>query len=239
MSDWLDLHSLADGELNQKEANLVRAWISADNKAQAEYESIVVLKQTIREKASEVEVEDLWLVCSNRINEIDRVGRVNGFVWKYGWGICGVFLAVIVVGGTLHRNTEDTGLIPSKVSSIKSSMVPIPGLRTLKQAVNAVRSKFGEVVSAGSEKVQLLNASEGYMNGLPAMKLDCADGLGKMSLYVMPASGIKGVRPMADSRFRQGTMPEGNFVCWNKGTTLLILSGDRTPEELRQVALQL
>jgi anti-sigma factor RsiW len=96
MIQRLDLHALADGELDKGEAKLLREALRDDPQAQAEYEVILNFKEMVVQQSVRHEAEDCWKACQVRMNEIDRSRRVESFVGRYAWAMCAVFFVLIL-----------------------------------------------------------------------------------------------------------------------------------------------
>lgn len=236
--DWIKIHALADGELSAEEAKALMQELELDPAAKAEYQSILALKLTIREKSVVYTNDALMATCVKRFAEIDRSKRVDGFVAKYAWGLCGAFLVTIIVAGSAKRLTTVDSTSPVVIGR-NTAMVPIPGLRTLRQAANAVKNKFQTWVKAG-DSLQLIKASEGTIGSYPAMRLELADSIGPVTLYVTPNQPLAGIKPMGNTGYHSGTGQEGNVVAWSRDGNLFILTAqDRSVNDLLRVAERL
>lgn len=235
----LDLHALIDGELDAKTASQVRAEMQKDPALLNEYNAILYIKQTVSTKLGQVECDEVWVQCRGRIHELERVGKVNGFVGRYGWALCASLFVVIALGGYQHRIGVNSGGDPAKLAKVNAAMSPIPGLRTFMQATHMAREKLGTLVHGADDRLQLMNASQGYINGQPAMRIQFADHIGKMTLYILPNQVAPAAQPVNGTPYQIFTLEEGQALCWPRDDKLMVLVGDRTPAELMNLAKSL
>ena len=108
MKDILQLHALADNQLDPNEAAQVQAALQKDPELMAEYHAVLSIKDCLQSKVSSVTCDETWRTCVGRLNEIDRTRRVEGFVGRYAWALCGVFFLFIVYGGISNRGKVGT-----------------------------------------------------------------------------------------------------------------------------------
>ena len=118
-----DLHSLADGELSPAESQDVIRELNSDAGLTAEYQRVLRLKQFVLQHAEVLQNEDAWRVSVARLTEIDRTRRVDSFVTRNAWGLCGVIFASLVVGGMLQRNSA-SNVSGNEVARMMSSFTP-------------------------------------------------------------------------------------------------------------------
>ncbi|MBI3721272.1 MAG: hypothetical protein HY248_01860, partial [Fimbriimonas ginsengisoli] len=104
MIDPLKIHALADAELSKEDAEALAHEIAKCRRSTLELETIQGLKLIVNKHCQPVACDDTWCKCRKRLDEIDRAQRVEGFVGRYAWGLCGTFLLAIVVGGLATRN---------------------------------------------------------------------------------------------------------------------------------------
>ena len=74
------------------------------------------------------------------------------------------------------------------------------------------------------------------MSGQPAMRIDIADHKGGVRLYLVRQQPLDDLQIARTGSYLQGTGPEGNVVAWNRGDCVMILTGDRSFDDLRAIA---
>src|SRR5690349_7885295 len=103
MTDPKQLHALADEELTPAEASVVRESLKHDPQAAAEYSAILNLKDIVRSNALQHSDEEVWKACVRRLDGIDKTRRVEGFVGRYAWALCGAMFLFILSGRAAMR----------------------------------------------------------------------------------------------------------------------------------------
>src|SRR5579862_8493519 len=94
--DPIEIHALADGELDRKAAASLRERMKTDHAARAELDAVLNLKDLVKNHSVNYECDEVWRVCVGRLKELDRSTQVQGYVGKYAWTLCGVlFLAIL------------------------------------------------------------------------------------------------------------------------------------------------
>src|SRR5438045_8964116 len=68
-------------------------------------------------------------MCCKRLDEIDRTKRVEGFVGRYAWAICSIFICLIFGAAWLNR-MGGGGLNASDVAKAASTLAPISAPRS-------------------------------------------------------------------------------------------------------------
>ena len=125
MIDRSELHALADNELSESERQDLLRRMSDDASAQAELQSIQSMKSMLRcQEGPELDTAELWKRCQDRLTEIDKTKRVEGFVGKYAWGICGLFFLAIAMAGFFNR-ASGRSVRPDEVAGYVAGMSPI------------------------------------------------------------------------------------------------------------------
>src|SRR5688572_11364387 len=109
MSDWLEIHALADEQLSAEEKAQAQERLANSEKSQRELRAIQAIKEAAASRRDTVTCEQTWKRCQRRLDEMDKVHRIEGFVGKYAWALCSVLFIGIVGAGMLNRNRTSFG----------------------------------------------------------------------------------------------------------------------------------
>ena len=116
MSEYLDVHAMADGQVDAEQAKAIEVAMQSDPKLRSEFDSVQMLKQALQSHCKGVHCEDTWSACQGRLAEIEKADRVTGFVSKYAWQLCGSFVLLVLVAGMWTRGANQSrSLDPSQV----------------------------------------------------------------------------------------------------------------------------
>ncbi len=228
MSDWMEIHALADGELSGESKRLAEAKLAASSELRAEFDAVLALKSTLKAKCQDEASEALWSACSARLDEIDRTRRVERFVGKYAWGLCAVFFAVILSAGVMNRSFGlgelGTGDVAKVVASLGgSSRASNDGEDMRKWIRNAsITLETGSMRVAGFRE----GIHEGRQFGVFYL---VGDGEQLTLVAVRGLERFDGTEPISpESRYAAGQIDQYNCVTWNdRGFGLMLIgAGD-------------
>jgi anti-sigma factor RsiW len=234
------LHAYADGELTGAERTEVEAALKADPAAAAELVAIRNTKTFVAKNLRTSECEDVWKACCGRLDEIDKTKRVEGFVSKYAWGLCALFLCVILAGGVLRKlnpNTVRTGQVASYVSGLAGGWSRPPAQPEGRR--EWVAEKLGQVgAEMKPNQLVVLAGQDGIVDNHHVVRLMMADAVGPLELVVVSNTDeIEGGEAMG--RFRTGSINGANCVAWKQNGCAAFLMGDstqRSHEDLADIA---
>src|SRR5688572_18589792 len=122
MSDWLEIHALADDQLSDEERARANARLEGCEKSRAELAAIHAVKDVLGTRRDAVTCEETWQRCQRRLDELDKTARIEGFVGRYAWALCGAFLALIIGVGMLNRSSGS--LAADDVPRIAAGLTP-------------------------------------------------------------------------------------------------------------------
>jgi len=242
MIDRLDIHAWVDGELDSDRQKIVSQAVEADPALTAEYHAIVLTKTVLRSKCATEQSAESWNACRERIRRLDQDIRIQQFVGRYAWGICGVFLAILLVGAWVNR-TLGSGLIrPGEVASMASTLMPVAQPRTTepdKMHQWAVGTIGDAPMNLNPGVCQVRSISTGYCDGRRIIRVVLRDAKGDVSVWVVSgASTIDGFRPLpTGGEFLYGRMNGLPSLAWTDNGYALFVAGDRDFESLRAIAL--
>lgn len=236
MSDGIEkAHALADGELSGAEKQEALDATASDPQFAAEYEWALLFKGQLREKLAPIHDEDTWQTCKSRLNELDKVKRTEGFVGKYAWAFCLIFLVGIFSAAAMNRMGFSRPLGSESVAGLFHDLTPFK-FSEPSQAIADVRNKVGRAPQLSSNVARVTNVASGVIDGRRVGRLTLDDGHGQILLFVVEgASGFEGLN-ITDSGYRCGSMNDLQAVSWTDTGYLFMLVGPRNMAELKNLA---
>jgi len=233
-----DLHSLADGELSAAESQVVIHELSLDADLTAEYQRALRLKKFVSQHAEVYKAEDAWKVSVARLKEIDRTRRVDSFVTRNAWGLCGVIFASLVVGGMLQRNSA-SNVSGNEVARMMSSFTPE---RSSTAFTPDERKYVQGLFNQADKSVNTITLERFYVgsndDGRRMRRYFLRDGGGRMVLDVV--EGVRSIEGMTvhgeDPRYKSGNMGQATTIAWVKDGSALLLTAERDPSSLVEIA---
>jgi len=237
MIDPQDLHAYADEQLGKADKQRIRAALESDPAKQAELQQIIDLKAILAMKGESHTCDVTWKRCVSRLDELDKSRRIESFVGKYSWGLCGIIFASIMVGGVISR--QGGGVRTDDVARYASLLQP--GGTQPKQDSSDLRrlreNLTGPTGTPDYSQLQIRGAVESWQSGQHVMALKLADGKGTMALMQVAGSRPgEGMAPIAGTKFYAGMVGRQNSVAWEKGGHLMVLIAPRPYDELVQIA---
>ena len=234
MSDWLDMHALADGQLDGKAKSEAERAAGDDAHLKAEYEAVHSLKRVLS-KVESADCSSAWSSCVRRLNDVDRAEKVTSFVGRYAWGLCSIFI-VVILGAAVVNRMNPSRLAAGDLAYMASGLSPLGGSTSPQR----VLEEFGAVKPlVAPERLTVLGAAKGFFNGSPAVRYDLQDGNGAMMLIITRGEGVIGCEQMESSCYQTSRVGNGYLVTWCDGGYTMALIGDRNPDALCSAADQL
>lgn len=232
MIDPIKLHAYADGQLDPQEAAEVKAKLAHCTRSSAELNAILGVKKTLQ-ALDAVTCEKTWMACQARVIELEKSQRIEGFVGKYAWGICGAFLAMIVVGGTISRSAN-AGVRTSDLPGLASGLSPFAGPATKEPGVvQRWLSDVAPEANAANGRMEILGGAMGQIDGHPVTRLNLRDEQGSLTLFVIRGvDHIDGVQIADSGDHGFGLLSDMRCVTWQNGSATMLLVGDRPFENL-------
>lgn len=232
MIDAEKLNALVDNELTPTERAEVEALLAESPEARTEAGSIRQLKSALSDHIRPVECNDEWKRCVGRLNEIDKAKKTRAFVDRYAWLMCTGLFAFIIVTGLMNRS--HSGLHAGTSDLARASMT---NSLDVSRVTNWVKRQFGRAPSIPEEKLHVVAASTGSLSNHPIARFELKDASGFLNLMIIPGPMVvEGVTPMEDGRHFAGKVGEANCVTWSDNGLVMVLSGERDAEELRQIS---
>lgn len=238
MSDFLEIHALADGQLEGEERAAAEARLRSCEKSQAEFRAVQSVRETLQTKCTEITCEDTWRKCQGRLREFDRSKRVESFVGRYAWGLCSVFLVAIVMAASVNR-MGGPSLSTGDVARASSTLIPFGAPRS--QAPDDQRRWLEGVMNgpmpSQPESVQVIGGASGVINGHKMVRINLADSIGTMAFFMMEdVQRIADAEAVSKRGFALCKVNGTNAVGWSEGPRSFLLMGERPIDDLEMVA---
>ncbi|MBX3117696.1 MAG: hypothetical protein KF784_01425 [Fimbriimonadaceae bacterium] len=242
MSEWLDIHALADGELSAEEKAQAEQRLKTCDTSRKEFESVQALKGVLRSKLPTPSCDSTWTKCQGRLKEMEQKRRVERFVTRYAWGLC-ASIFVLMIGGAWMNRTDGsevrTGELARIMAGVGPSSQPSTGdSEELQKWIPANRRK-PPFLSFGS--LQVIGATSGTYRGHPFAIFGINSSGQLMDLLLIDdVEKVQGLEPMVEnSKYRSGVMGQRNCVSWKDMDYTLMLMGEQTPFDLAATAEQI
>ncbi len=229
------LHALADNELPDEQRAQLMAQLNADPSAQAEYMQILSLKNALRSSASTPECDDLWKACRGRLDEIDKTKRVEAFVGKYAWGICGVFFVAIAFGGVFNRSANRAVPANDVAGYMAGLSLSSPRTQSKAELAPALKQIVGEAFIDRPAEMMVTAIGSNPEQGKRTQFARLTDAFGSVSvialLDVKEISGLWDYEP--NTKYKCAKVNGANAMFWNRedGVICMVI-GQRSYDEL-------
>lgn len=237
MSEYMDLHALADGQLEGEAKRAAEERLSCCERSRAEYEAVCSIKSLLQTKCQPAPCDDAWKKCQERLQEVRSARRVESFVGRYAWGLCGAFLLAIVVGGSLNRGTAGS-VRTGDVARVSASLSPLslPSTQTPEDRKRWFQDVMSGPMADPNESLQIVGGASGTMNGHKVVRLNLVDSIGPMAFFE-----LQNVRGIEDAHQESGGFAAcqvngTNGVSWIRGPHSYLLIGNRPIDDLVLVA---
>ncbi len=241
MSDWLEIHALADGELGADEKAAAEARLKTCEKSRAEYESVQLVKSVLHSKIESETCSRTWSKCQGRIRELEQRHRVERFVTRNAWGLCGGIFCLLVGVAWMNRqggNEMHTGDVARMVAGVGPASREVRNApESLQELIPAnrrtpTRVKFGSLRVYGS--------GQGMYRGNPYAVFGVTDQGQYLDLIVLDGVvHVAGLEPLAENpKYTWGKLGQRSCVSWNDEDYTLILLGDLPSTNLAASAEQ-
>lgn len=236
MNDFLDLHALVDGELEGDAKKAAEERLSTCDRSRAEYEAVRQLKATIADKCEPITCEKTWADCKDRIQALNRTRKVERFVSKYAWGLCGAFLVCIAVGGSLNRvhgsvRTGDVARVSASLSPFSIQSGPEEeGNRDLFKGIM-------EPMVIRPESVKVVGGASGMIDGHKVVRLNLTDDTGPLALFLFAdTEKLEDAQNLDGQGFAICNVNGWKGITWFDKPHSYLLIADRPFDELQLVA---
>ncbi len=240
MTEPTQLHALADGELAPQEANALRETLKSDPCAAAEVDAILNLKDLLAKNAVVHSDDEAWKGCLRRLDAIDKTRRVEGFVGRYAWAICGAMFLFILSGRVAMRNVQgDTARISDLLPFGRSTR---PAGEQARLQARVYREILGRVRNGLDAKaIEVGMPVAGRVHDRPALRIPMRDGEGDLVLTrVQGLLNLQDTTPMpTNPEMAMGVVGGENCLVWRAGDETWVLNGARSLNSLGDVAARI
>jgi len=242
-TEWLELHALVDNQLSPEDRARVQESLKSSESAHAEFIAISHTKTLVQEKCGQTSCEEVWRACCKRLDEIDRTKRVEGFVGRYAWAVCSLFICLII-GAAWFNRASGAGLNAGDVAKAASALVPLsaPRSQTTDAKKEWLQKYFDSKWPSQPDMISLVGGATGYLeDGRKITRVDLQDRQGMLRLYmVQSVDRMDGGAPVsAGSQYSAARVNDSNCIAWTGNNRAFVLVGDRPVDQLCLVADQL
>ncbi len=239
MSDLLKIHALADGQLEGSDREAAQKQLNECPHSKAEFEAVVALKGALKSHVQGVDCEETWAKCRGRLDELDRSQRVESFVGRYAWGICGAFLVFIAGAAVLNRLNPNSTLKLHEVSSATRNLSSASinpgsiGSWLLKELGGKAPVRLED-----QGPIQVVAQRAGIdPEGRRVVQLQMQDGKGPLVLVLV--TNTDAIEGEGSGSTTHGQIDNANCITWVDGRVACLLIGQRSHEELEAISERL
>lgn len=240
MIDRTELHAFVDGELDAETRRSVERAMTEDDQIRREVHAIQMLKETLSREALKIDCPDTWKSSVRRLDEIDKARRIESFVGRYSWALCGIVALALIGGGLLsERPGKREAGSASFAQAVAGFSAPgqskaIPnGLQD--QALQAVLNEARIAMARGPivQEEGVFSCRHGQF-----ARFALVDGIGSMRLAIFPRPIAFGPLEAVPARpgYATATANGVNWVVWNAHGATLLLYGSPSHDHLLDVA---
>jgi len=232
---------MVDGVLTGEELASAHAHLDVCPQCKGQYEAILSLKRCLGQLPEPADCQKPWKACIDRLNEIDKAKRIDGFIGKYAWGICGAFLALIVLAGVHNRALGPSNVSAGQVAQMASSLMPVSSSRVSNP--NSIQQFMNESVgnaplAYNTSQPRAVSGARGVFDGHPIVQLRFVDDKGSFVILVIGGTdGLEGFDPISvGNRYQGSQMASVNCIGWADRGFALFVMGDRSLADLCKIA---
>lgn len=241
MNDWIQMHALADGELDDQAKAQATELAQKDPACNAELQTVQALKSLLQTRCCCSPPPTLWTQTRKRLDAIDRARKADSFVGRYAWALCGVFLVMLVGAATTNRLAAKRSVHAGDMAEMASSLSPLalPSGSAPKLVHDFVSNVLRDApVTPEPVDLTLRSVAEGIIDGFRVARLTFGDQKGTVALIVVKnADEVQGVHEDRQvDGYRVGKLNSLHVVSWIEGGYALFVVGQRSPEELCRIA---
>lgn len=241
MNDWMQMHALADNELDEQAKAAATELVQKDPVCHAEYQAVQSLKSLLKTHCCSTPPPTLWNQTVKRLDAIDRTRKAESFVGRYAWALCGVFLVMIVGAATSNRLVAKRSVHAGDMAEMASSLSPLalPSGSAPKVVHDFVSNVLRDApVTPEPVDLALRSVAEGTIDGFRVARLTFADQKGTVALIIVKnADEVHGVQDDHQTRgYQVGKLNNLHVVSWIEGGYALFVVGQRSADELCRVA---
>lgn len=240
MTEPQQLHAFADGELTPMEANALREALKTDPRDAAEVDAVLNLKDLVAKNAVVHNDAEAWKGCLHRLDAIDKTRRVEGFVGRYAWALCGALFLFIVSGRAAMRNVQGDTARTQDLARIFGSPAPVTdATRAKSKLYEAILGQVGSKLDP--KEIEVGQPVRGFVHDLPAAQAPLRDRQGDLVLTrIGGLLNLQDTTPLAaNPELSVGVSNGENCLVWHANGETWVLNGHRSVNALNEVASRL
>lgn len=230
MIDRVLLNAYVDGELTADERRVVEAALAESEALQREVASIRSLKSYVAAQVQPITCPETWRRSVGRLDEIDRARKIESFVGRNSWALCGAVALILVAGGLFserpgHRESRSAAFAQASAGFLS----PGAARRTQDEVIDrALRGMIDQTRTAMLQGP--LVREDGVYQGPngPFARFSILDKGAEITMVITSAlldMNQLEVIPGEPGYFIAKTNGE-NLVVWRAGNASMFLSGD-------------
>lgn len=240
----LDIHALADDQLDLEQKADAMKKLSENPVSFREYLTVIKLKAVLQKHCGSVKNEEAWEDVSQNIQKVVRRKQYKAMANRFLWVAAAGFLGFIVGMQVYHSDKAGGVLDISGMPTAMSSLVPISvgSLRSPVKMESVVPNIFGTShapIRTDSQLFGVNGIDTGIMSGRRVFRFNVQDERGPLMLLVV--EGIDRVRGNieTDKKFTYWEVSKQPYIGWNHAQYMIMLTANRSREELRNIASRL
>lgn len=226
MTDFELINGLLDSQLSPEDTAKAQDLLKGDPELRKHFDALSNLKSNLGDKCQGIHCEETWQNCRARLSEIDKADNATIYISRYAWQIAAcLFLLIMSVG---FYNRKIARIHPMEVAPIAADSSLIP---------QGIRDLFGGSAAASQNRLQLTGYGRGELQGHLVEKVTLRDSQGDMALFLIhEGGGMDGTYPSNIKNFEYTQVQNKNCVTWQQNGNSMMIVGDRSHEELQEVA---
>lgn len=245
MSDWLEIHALADEQLDAAEKKRVEDRVAGCAESQKELHAIKSVKSALSSRCDTIDCRATWSRCVKRLDEMDKAHRIESFVGRYSWALCSLFLVFIFGAAMFNRFGGGPRVNASQVPGMAASMAPYlfaPRSQSRSDVVEFQDKAVGRAPvrlqpAESMPSVQVVRGASVFIDGRHHVRIDMLDSGRPVTLVAIQGAKLEGVDPVPGrDGLSQGQVNGRNCVAWIDGDYTVLLMGDESIAELCNLA---
>lgn len=231
MNDLELIHGLADGSLDKEQRTEAEARMRTNPALAEQYEDILLLRRALKKDCPGVRNDIAWEATRSRLAELDRNKTVELFTGRYAWQMAACLFFVLVGVGFYNRSAGARPLHMAELAGVTNQLNAAPFSMS---GILDFFTKRG--VDLQREELRVQRVMKGQFDGREITLLDLSDSHGPLRLIAVADAGPVEGTWNGTSNLRYGQLGQLRCVTWNQNGNALLLVGDRSNDELAEIA---
>jgi hypothetical protein len=244
MVQLLNVHALADDQLDLKYKRDTIQLLSENQQSLAEYLSVVQLKEVLQKHCKPIKNDAVWQEISQNLRQNSQKQKTESKLRMLSLTLAASFVVSVAMVGINNLTKQQNTLNASEIPTIASSLAPMGqgGEGPSSQLKHWIHGIFSNLhLQTNIDSLKVYSVDSGTLKGKRVVRFNLYDDKGPLKLIVVEGiQAIKGDGEIAqDSRFSYRELNHQNYVIGIKGSYAILLTGDRSKEDLKEIAGQL